>query len=215
MSVYYFFSEYDKNEGFIDDIANNLKVDLLGRTSIMFVSAMYHTDYYSEIILNWFKKIDIVFDEIFILDEKTNSLDAKRMINNASCMYLMGGYPLEQIEYLKKNGLIETIHNSQAVIMGESAGAINMCKHSIYTKDSDHDKTMFYDGIGLVDITVEPHFILTNIELLNDELIPLSYQHCIYGICDKSAVIMKNLKAIYSGNVYKISNGIVQFQPVE
>ncbi len=49
------------------------------------------------------------------------------------------------------------------VYLGVSAGAINMARHSLDTKESP----VPYAGLGLADITVKPHFELGNQEVLS------------------------------------------------
>lgn len=46
------------------------------------------------------------------------------------------------------------------ILIGVSAGSMNMAIKGYYSNDKDYPKTWFYNGIGLVDITIDPHLIL-------------------------------------------------------
>ncbi len=210
MPTYYFFSAFDANVGFSGEIATHLKSDIKDYSLLVFISANFKTDYYVAITTQWFEKIGIEFEKCILLDSYSNLFEAKEIIENASCIYLMGGYPLEQFEYLSKNKLLATIRQSKAIIIGESAGAINISKHSIYSKEEDFEKTTIYKGIGLTEISIEPHFLIDKQDLLEKELFPLSHQFCIYGVCDNSAVIVKDKAIIFLGDVFKIENGMAQ-----
>lgn len=81
-----------------------------------------------------------------------------------------------------------------------------MTKTSILTRTCDHEKQEIYKGIGLVDISVEPHFTPNN---FNDELIQLSYKYSIYGLCDESVMIIREDEIYYYGDIYLLKDGEV------
>jgi len=82
-----------------------------------------------------------------------------------------------------------------------SAGSINMAKTAICV----HDKIEIYQALGLVDISVKPHF---NINENIDELLKISHEYLIYGICDDSVIICNKDKRTYIGDVYLINQGV-------
>lgn len=66
--------------------------------------------------------------------------------------------------------------NFGKVVIGISAGAINLSNTSLCSKDEEDgvEKTVTYQGIGRIDYTIEPHFNIDNKNLLQNELYPLS-----------------------------------------
>jgi peptidase E len=128
-------------------------------------------------------------------------------IQTASVIFLMGGTTSLQMEFLLKNQLIEPIRNADCLMMGLSAGAINMAKTSILTITSGHKEQEIYNGIDLVDISVEPHFTVSK---FNEELKKLSYNYLIHGICDESAIIVRGDERTYYGDIFMLRNGDVE-----
>lgn len=207
MGKYYLFSDFGEESGF-SLVADDFKRELKDYNKIVFIASNPSigeiTDKYAENYLKWFEKIGINFKSNIVLD---NRLDSKTMINeidDASLIYLMGGTTPLQMEFLRDNDLVESIVNADCLIMGLSAGAINMAKTSILTITCGHDKQEIYSGIGLVDKTVEPHFTL---DKFNDELKELSYKYSIYGMSDESAIIDDEYECTFYGDIYLLKNG--------
>ena len=65
----------------------------------------------------------------------------------------MVGNATEQYRLMREKEIISAIQTSRAVILGVSAGAINMAKHSVDILESIDA----YDGLDLADITVKAH----------------------------------------------------------
>jgi len=87
---------------------------------------------------------------------------AVKLIHEASCVFLMGGHPGLQLQLILDTGMDAAICGSTAPVLGISAGANNMAKRSLDTKESP----IPYNGLGLADITVKPHFDLYNQQVL-------------------------------------------------
>ena len=73
-------------------------------------------------------------------------------------VYLMGGYPFSQKAFLEENELQECLREYSGVVLGISAGAVNMSKYIIMVTDGvNSDETRVEEGLGLVDFSVFPH----------------------------------------------------------
>ena len=85
-------------------------------------------------------------------------------IENADIIFLMGGDILKQNEFLMKNDLKPIIKTFKKVVIGISAGAINLSNISLCSKDEEDgvEKTITYEGIGRINYTIEPHFDIDN-----------------------------------------------------
>lgn len=207
MGIYYLLSDFSKDNGF-SLIADDFKKDIDVYKSIVFIASCPTigevTDKYVEMYLSWFEKIGIHFEEKVVLDNRMENKDMLTAINNASLIYLMGGTTPLQMKFLKENQLLDAIKQISCVVMGLSAGAINMAKLSILTISSGHEKQKVYKGIGLVDLSVEPHFRLDN---FNKELKELSYKYLVYALCDESAIIIRGEEYSYYGDIYLLKDG--------
>lgn len=61
-----------------------------------------------------------------------------------------------------------------------------MAETAICTVFCGHDRQEIYQGLGCVEISVEPHFERSN---LSGEVRELSVNHTIYGLCDESMIV--------------------------
>lgn len=143
----------------------------------------------------------ITFYSVEVIDGRISSEVAKEKVKNADVIWLAGGDTTTQFAYLKAYGLISCIREHKGVIIGMSAGFINMAKTAVCTTTCEHRKQEIYDAPGLVDFSVEPHLDKDNI---SEELRTLSEKHPLYGICDDGAIICTDDNTIYIGDVFLI-----------
>lgn len=117
--------------------------------------------------INSLLELGIQKENITILNcyEKDTS-NFKNIINSADLLVLPGGNPINQIEIINKINL-KNIINKAKVVIGVSAGAINLSEEAIYYNDYS-EKIEMYDGIGLTDINVYPHFDITNKDFVEE-----------------------------------------------
>lgn len=214
MGIYYFFSGFDKEKGFTTEIGENLRESISARKSLVFIASCpfghEKTDLYTGYNMNWFRKIGIEFENVAVLDDRKTETQCAELINSASVVFLCGGTTLLQIEFVKQNNLIPVLKRFGGVVMGMSAGAINMAVDSFYSADEDHGQTHIYEGIGLADISVDPHFSIDNTTLLEKELLPFSEKIDIYAMCDDSAIVVNDGTRHYLGEIYIISKGNIK-----
>lgn len=93
--------------------------------------------------------------------------------------------------------LLASIKESRAVVMGASAGAINMSAKWLCSKTFGYEveKSSVYNGIGLDNFSVLSHFDLeNNIALVQSELSLLSEEINIYASNKDCAVRVKGDK---------------------
>jgi peptidase E len=94
------------------------------------------------------------------------------------------------------------IRDTAAAVFGVSAGAINMAKRSLDTKESP----VPYDGLGLADITVKPHFELENQQVLLT-LLQISAELPICAMEDDSAIFVAGSRISYTGQIHWLNKG--------
>lgn len=214
--ITYIFSSFDKDIRF-NEVANYFKNDMVLYKNIVFIPAnfenMEKVNGYANIDVFWFKEIGINLNGITVLNDTMTKEEMFRSIENADIIFLMGGNTLKQNEFLEKNDLKPIIKTFKKVVIGISAGAINLSNISLCSKDEEDgvEKTITYEGIGRINYTIEPHFDIDNKILLQNELYPLSEKMTIYGLPNNTGVKInnKNFEILY-GDFYKILNNEVE-----
>jgi cyanophycinase len=204
---YYLDWFYDK--GFSEKLTNVLHEDITDRKSLVMVSAV-SPDYNDEQVYidgiferTWFNQASIFFDEYYLIDHHMQKEDVQRLIQNASVVFLCGGSPQYQMHLLMEYELLDLIKICNAVVMGTSAGGMNMCNEYV-------DEGIVYEGMALNYFSFEAHFDHDNAKLI-EERFPLSEKMDIYVAADKDgAVRVKDDKIDIIGNVYLISHSKVQ-----
>lgn len=162
---------------------------------------------------SWLDQVGIMFDKYHVINERVQKEDAQMIIQNASVIFLLGGNILNQNRFLVEYELSDSIKKSSAVVMGASAGAINMSAKWLCSKNfgDEVEISTVYDGIGLDDFSVLSHFDFeNNIALVQSELSPLSEEINIYASNKDCAVRVKEGNIDILGDVYLISHSKIQ-----
>ena len=197
--IKYLFSNIDKVNGFSELQSKYLSKDLRNCNNILFVPSDYDNEKYTiykDKIISWFDNIGISFKEnhLVSLDDELNDYDV---------IFLMGGNPIKQIEIINKINLKNLI-NKAKVVIGVSAGAINLSNEAIYYNDYS-EKIEIYDGIGLTDINVYPHFDINNKEFL-EEVKMVSKIKVLIALPNESFIKLDDEQIEYCGDCYKVAN---------
>ncbi|WP_456278827.1 Type 1 glutamine amidotransferase-like domain-containing protein [Bacillus sp. AK128] len=197
--------------GFTDDFVNCIKENYSNDGSFLFIASDFSghskTDRYSDAILNMFKDKGIVFNEFLIIDDRITTEKAVQCIKKADVIWLSGGDTLKQIAYLKEYNLIPFLQRREGVTIGMSAGSINMAKRVVLARDINNNipELGIYDGIGLVDINIEPH-LNSAIEEHIEEIHEASQFATIYGLYDNSFIKIVDNKIEMFGDCYKFED---------
>lgn len=197
--IKYLFSNIDKVNGFSELQSKYLSKDLRNCNNILFVPGDYDNEKYTiykDKIISWFDNIGISFKEnhLVSLDDELNDYDV---------IFLMGGNPIKQIEIINKINLKNLI-NKAKVVIGVSAGAINLSNEAIYYNDYS-EKIEIYDGIGLIDINVYPHFDINNKEFL-EEIKMVSKIKALIALPNESFIKLDDEQIEFCGDCYKVAN---------
>jgi len=162
------------------------------------------TDKYSMTFVKMFQDDDIKFKTVNIIDDRATKQQAIEYINQADIVWLSGGNTLKQISYINEYNLIPALQNRKGITIGMSAGSINMAKRVVLARDIKDDilELKIYDGIGLVDINIEPHIDGAKKEHLED-IRKASKEATIYGLFDNSFIKIINNEVEYIGEYIK------------
>lgn len=193
---------------FPENLGRVLQEDITVKKSLVMISSnpfFYEDDGATE--RSWLDQAGIMFDEYHLINYRVQKEDAQTLIQNASVIFLLGGSILKQKDFLMEYELSDLIKRSRAVVMGASAGAINMSAKWLCSKNFGDELSSVYDGIGLDDFSVLSHFDLeNNMALVQSELSPLSEEMNIYASNKDCAVRTKGDTIDIIGNVYLISH---------
>lgn len=197
--IKYLFSNIDKVNGFSELQSKYLSKDLRNCNNILFVPSDYDNEKYTiykDKIISWFDNIGISFKEnhLVSLDDELNDYDV---------IFLMGGNPIKQIEIINKINL-RNITNKAKVVIGVSAGAINLSNEAIYYNDYS-EKIEIYNGISLTDINVYPHFDINNKEFL-EEVKMVSKIKSLIALPNESFIKLDDEQIEFCGDCYKVAN---------
>lgn len=179
--------------GFTDEFIKCIKEYYCNKGSFVFVASDFEehskTDKYVGIFLNMFENNGITFEKVHVVDNRVTKEEAMKYIENAEIIWLSGGDTLKQISHLKDYSLIPALRNREGITIGMSAGSINMAKKVVLAKDENDNipELSIYDGIGLVDINIEPHLDSASEEHLK-EIYEASMYSTIYGIYDNTFI---------------------------
>ncbi|WP_404460824.1 Type 1 glutamine amidotransferase-like domain-containing protein [Sutcliffiella horikoshii] len=197
-----------------EDLARVLQEDITDRKLIVMISS--NPDIYGEVGAterSWLDAAGITFEEYHLINYQVEKGDAQALIQKASVIFLLGGNPVKQNEFLMDYELSEPIKQSKAVVMGASAGAINMSAKWLCSKKLgfEAETSSLLNGVGLDDFSVLSHYDLeNNTDLVLSELSPLSKDMVIYASNKDCAIWVKGAQIDIYGNVYVISNSVIR-----
>lgn len=161
MAIYYLCSGFDMEHSFVNKFGEMLSVDVKQYKQLALIPS---TDDYNkskehlEFMKQQLAEAGMCFDECTILTDTMSEAELKEQIRNSDMIYMMGGYPRIQRHFIRKHGLERTLHEFDGVILGISAGAMNMSKYIIMVTDGENNDEIKVDnGLGLVDFSIFPH----------------------------------------------------------
>ncbi|MDR1630702.1 MAG: Type 1 glutamine amidotransferase-like domain-containing protein [Oscillospiraceae bacterium] len=150
--------------GFTEEFATEIKKHLVQQGHFVFVASDFQahdkTVWYCNHFLDAFKQKGIVFEAAQVIDFEITPEAAKEHIQKADIVWLAGGPVLTQIAHIKEYDLIGALRGRDGITIGMSAGSINMARRVVLARDLNDNvpDLSVYEGIGLVDFNIEPHF---------------------------------------------------------
>lgn len=202
-----FFSGFPTRH-FTDGIAEVLKEELEVRESLVFISTWpdnyAQNDEDSDGMHSMFVEKNMPFAKHSVIDNRTEANEAIRLIREASCIFLMGGNATLQFDLICRKGIMDEIRRSSAVILGVSAGSMNMG-----TKVVDiYESLIPYEGLGFADLTIKAHYPLEEEWLQVVKQVSMELPVCL--MTDESAIFMKEDKVKKIGQIYWMFKGEIR-----
>ena len=201
-----FFSGFPDRR-FTDEIARHLEQDLPVRRRIVFITACPEdyqpNDEDSAGMHGMFTEYGIGFDRFCVVDNRTDPAKAQEWAREADCFFLMGGgVCAEQLQLIREKGIYDIIRNGPAMVLGVSAGSMNMGKTTVDIWES----LVPYEGLGFADITMIGHFSYHDMKRLR-LMKEVSMERPVCAMEDESAIFIRNGKVDIIGIIHKIEKG--------
>lgn len=207
-----------------NEILDNIKRHLTATRKIVYVannpSFIEENEMKSAVLFSSFEKAGIHFDTQIVLDDR-NKKNAEKLLSSADLMILCGGKCLCQNNFFKEIGLKKILKNYKGLVIGISAGTMNLCKEvaNFPEEISDLNEPRWLKGLNITDKIIIPHFDgetntyqieCDEVDVVKDYIFPLSYEKDFLGIPNGSYVLIDNNGAeSYFGDMYIISKGKV------
>ena len=212
-----------KNFGNQNQILATIKKYVKKYDNFLFVASNEYnnesTDLYAVPTFKSFS-LTLPFKNYNILDSRTEA-DVSKLVEEADLIFLSGGHVPTQNEFFKNINLKEEIKKTKALIIGGSAGAMNMA-NKVYaipeldgeSIDPNYQRTL--DGLGLTNINIFPHFdeeryyLLDGKRVVEDIVLPDTYEKTVYAINNGSYILIDDDKAYIYGEAYLLKDGQIE-----
>lgn len=200
-------------------IINQIKENLKDNKNILYIASdntdIEKCDEYSKLLFESLKISGIEFKKYNLLDDRTKH-NAKSLIEEANLIFLSGGDTYKQNCFIKEIKLKELLENFNGIIIGQSAGSINMAENAFNSPETkDETDQIYFKGLGLTDINVEPHFKYDSSTFDEDEIYQRNYilkesnTRPLLGLCDGSHIVITDKETVIYGESYLIQNQII------
>ena len=190
---------------FNDALAAVLRENLQKRDLIVFISAdpenYAQNDDDRDGMHEMLAECGMAFAVKQVIDRRTGAEEAVRLVREADCIWLMGGESTWQIELIRDLGIDTELHKSKAVILGVSAGSMNLGRLVAYVWDNPE----FYEALGFTDITIKAHY--EEGEWFVPLLKEMSMTHPIVAMEDWSAIFVKGDAIWKVGDMHLFDKG--------
>lgn len=206
----------NKRLGFSEEVKKFLNKELKGHKSLVAVAASESSEKNNKYfnggedslgVTGMFGKLDVSINNYYLIDVNNTKEEIIDCINKSDIVYLMGGDPFVQLKLLNTIDYKKLLKDK--ILIGVSAGSMNLAKYAYYSKDDDYPVTQFYEGLDIVDITIDPHFDINNEEQVI-EAKNSSKNHKIIGLPNESGIVVRDNNIEYIGNYYVIEDGILK-----
>lgn len=170
MAKYYYCSRIMPETRSFDSLKNLLNLDLEGkRRKITYISgsmsnalAPKEIKALSKSYRNGASKnlvqLGIDMESFTLLWKMQKKEELIEEIADSDMIYLLGGNPIEQLAYIKNNGLDEILHSYDGIIVGVSGGAMTMSKTLIVPPCGEkYKECTIQKGLGLSSLNIMPH----------------------------------------------------------
>ena len=151
-----------------NSFADSLRKAIGGSTDVLLVCSdpdrHNYTDAHAAELFTELEKAGISLKSKAVLDGR-NAEDAEKLMKNAGLVIFAGGHIPTQNAFFRRVDMKRLIHGYDGVLIGISAGTMNSAR-IVYShperegEAASKDFVRFFDGLGLTEIEVIPHYQL-------------------------------------------------------
>lgn len=207
-----FSKEMDNTNG----VVNQIKDYLTGNNKMVFLVSDPNdhekNEAYAKRTFDSFSKSGIIFENKILINGKYQG-NIVEEIKTSDLVFLSGGKTEVQMKFFEYIGLKEILKDYNGLIIGQSAGALNLATNVLCSPEEEEEigKNYKWSGLGKTNINIEPHFVLNVVNELDiklrEELLKISSEKRIYAICDGTHIFIDDVSAKLFGEAYLIENG--------
>ena len=166
-----------------------------------------------------FAEAGITFSKYTVLDG-TNAVSAKKLVHSSDFIIFAGGHVPTQNAFLNAIHMRELLADYKGVLMGISAGSMNMAK-TVYVQpeepgESDPGFRRFSPGMAVTRFRILPHYqkvkdnILDGKRLFEDITYLDSMGQTFFALPDGSYIYQDHEETTLLGKGYRLRNGILE-----
>ena len=161
--INYYCSGWDREKGFNEEWLDYLKKDIKSFNKLVFIpTSLTDKEKIKNKVIGFtetFIKGGFEFKSIITLNPAMGSEKMNSNILTADVVFLMGGNPSTQLDFINLFNLDISIKKTEAVVIGTSAGAMCMSDYSILLPINDKYPDLdIRKGMNLSGINVYPHY---------------------------------------------------------
>lgn len=165
-----------------------------------------------------FAQEGMAFSHYAVLDGD-NFYEAKKLVGESDLIVLAGGHVPTQNTFFHKIRLPELLRDYGGVVLGISAGSMNMAQ-TVYAQPEEAGETSqeyqrFIPGLGLTHVNILPHyqkakFYTVDGQHLYDEITRHdSMGNCFYVLPDGSFIYQDERHTVLCGEGYRYQDGVM------
>lgn len=159
--------------------------------------------------LSWLRETGLLFQKYHLVNYEMDQTDVKLLLKEASVVFLLGGDTIKQNQFIHEYDLIQSIQETDAIVLGTSAGAINMSSTWLCSPNLGYEvsTSTFFQGLALNNFSVLSHFDLEHqMNMITQELASLSEVLPIYISNKDCAIRVQGNRFDIFGDVYLYAN---------
>ncbi len=159
----YYCSGFDVENAFGHGMGERFRAELKGTGSVVYIPGGYEKvekvkAKQAAAFDEYFRKAGIEFERSVVITPEMAREEAQKWVIEADLILLMGGNPFSQKELCEKLGILDLLGQTDAILMGFSAGAMLMSRYIIITPCSEtFPEFRIEKGLDLDGISIYPH----------------------------------------------------------
>lgn len=184
--------------------------DVIDRQFLVMISSDPASTVVNGVIeLSWLRETGLLFQKYHLVNYEMDQTDVKLLLKEASVVFLLGGDTIKQNQFIHEYDLIQSIQETDAIVLGTSAGAINMSSTWLCSPNLGYEvsTSTFFQGLALNNFSVLSHFDLEHqMNMITQELASLSEVLPIYISNKDCAIRVQGNRFDIFGDVYLYAN---------